>query len=102
MKNKLKLVVELIKDMHSDWCRKLELWNETLATENEVMKLSNWAFLDAFKQVGTELSEITGIPYLEYLNKAKEMLLQGISKQDVMYHFDCIWYDLMFGKGGVE
>ncbi len=103
--SKLNLVVEFIKDTHLTFCKKLESWVEILTVENEVMKLSNSTFLDAFKQVATELSEITGIPYLEYLNEAKKMLLQGGSIQDVMYHFDCIWFDLKFGKsqkGGAE
>ena len=100
--SKLKLVVGLIKDMHSAYCQKLNAWSEILGVENEVRKLSNSNFLFAFKPVAHEISEITGIPYLTYLNKAKEMLLQGVKIQDTMYYFDSIRYELKFGKGGAE
>ena len=103
--NAFKHIVELTKDMYFTYCQKLNSWVEIVSVENEVRKLSNGIFVDAFKRGATELSEITGGTYLQYLNEAKEMLLQGISKQDVMYHFDCILFDLKFGKsakGGVE
>lgn len=105
MMSKLNLVGELAKDMYHTCCKKLQSWTEILAVENEVMKLSNKTFLDAFKQVAHEISEITGIPYMTYLNKAKEMICQGVGMQDTMYYFDSVWYDLKFGKsqkGGAE
>lgn len=101
----LKKVFEITKDMHNSFLKKLELWCEIASIENDVRKLSNSTFLDAFKQVAHEISEITGIPYLTYLNKAKEMLCQGVGMQDTMYYFDSVWCDLKFGKwqkGGAD
>jgi hypothetical protein len=94
----LKKAFELIKDIHNSYLQKIDSWCEIVSIENEVRALSNSTFLDAFKQVAHEISEMTGIPYLTYLNESKEMLLQGVSIQDTMYYFDSIWCVLMFGK----
>ena len=94
----LKEVCEFVKYMHNSYLQKIDSWCEIANIENDVRKLSSRTFLDAFKPVAHEISEITGIPYLDYLNKAKEMLLQGVGIQDTMYYFDCIWCDLMFKK----
>lgn len=93
----LKSLLELIKEMYHSYCQKLDSWCEILDAENEIRKLSNSVFVDSFRFVAKDLSEITEIPYLTYLNEAKKMLMQGIKKQDVMYHYDCIWCELKFG-----
>lgn len=94
----LKEFIVFIKDIKKSFDQKIDLWSEIINIEYEVRKLSNHFFLDAFKQVAYELSEITGIPYLTYLKEAKKMLMQGVGMQDTMYHFDSIWFDLKFGK----
>ena len=96
--NMLKKLFELTKDMHNFYLQKIDSWCEIVNIENDIRKLSNSTFLDALKQDAYELSEITGIPYVSYLNKAKDMLLQGVGMQDVMYHFDSILCDLKFGR----
>lgn len=94
----LKELCEFAKNMHNSFFQQIYSWSEVVSIENDVRKLSNSTFIDAFKPVAHEISEITGIPYLTYLNKAKEMLLQGVGMQDTMYYFDSIWCDLKFKK----
>lgn len=97
--NKLKIAFELIKEIPKLYLQKIDSWCEIVNIENDIRKLSNSTFLDALKQDAYELSEITGIPYVSYLNKAKDMLLQGVGMQDVMYHFDSLWFELKFRRG---
>lgn len=86
----------MLKDMHNSYFAKFEEWSEICRIENEVVKLSNSTFLHSFKDVAYELTEFTGIPYAEYLNLAKQMLLEGKSKLDTMNYFDNLLFELLF------
>jgi hypothetical protein len=96
--NKLKIAFELIKEIPKLYLQKIDSWCEIVNIENDIRNLSNSFFLDALRQDAHELSEITCIPYISFLNKAKDMLLQGVEMREVIYHFDSLWFELKFRR----
>lgn len=72
----------------------LKVATENLEAENSLAAVSNYDFVLVLRPVASELSEWTGKRYIDYLDQANEMLLEGKDQADVLWHFDSMLRDL--------
>lgn len=86
-------IVKMIRCCIDDFRIKLETMPETLEAENELNALVDCDFFFVLKPVLKDLSTYTGKPYMDYLEEAKEMILEGKEVADVFYHYDMLLYD---------
>ena len=59
----------------------------TLAEENNLASYSDFDFVLKLRPFAMELSELTGKQYCFYLNHAKDLLLAGNEKEEVLEYF---------------
>lgn len=105
-KKKLDTAFEKIGDAVRAAAKQLDIFaGEALKTATEIMEhenalaaAGNYDIVWALRPVARELSELTGDRYIDYLDQAREMLLQGKDRADVLYHFDMMLYDMKQGK----
>lgn len=90
----LSTIEENAKAAYIDFCHAVEDFANVAEAENRLAAVSSGAFLRVFTKDAKELSELTGNRYIDYLEQAREMLLEGQSESDVLFHFDCILFDL--------
>lgn len=67
---------------------------EIMRHENALAVVGNYDVVFALRPVAKELSQLTGNTYVNYLDKAKEMLLEGNDIREVLYHFDIMLHEL--------
>ena len=84
--------VKMIRGCIDDFRIKLETMPETLEAENELNALVDCDFFFVLKPVLKDLSAHTGKPYMDYLEDAKQMILNGTKLSDVLYHYDMLLY----------
>ena len=76
----------------------LKTMTEVLEAENALAAVSNYDLVHALRPVARDLSELTGKRYVDILDQAKGMLLEGKDIPDVLHHFDWMLYDLKHGR----
>ena len=72
--------------------------NKILEAENALAQLSNYDFVFVFRPVAKELSLITAIPYIEFLNGAAKKFRQGEDVATVLWHYDRLLYEKKNGS----
>lgn len=76
----------------------LKTLHEITEAENDLAAVSSYDLVHALRPVAQELYEWTGVRYVDRLDQAKKMILEGKEIPDVLYHFDMMLYDLKEGK----
>lgn len=72
----------------------LKTMTEIAEAENALAAVSSYDLVHALRPVAKELSEWTGKRYVEYLDQAQKMILEGKDQADVLWHFDSMLRDL--------
>lgn len=94
LKAYISTVIEDMKAAQFDFQKALEVLSENAEAENRLGAVAGWSFVRVFSHDAQRLSELTGNRYTDYLEQAREMLLEGKSKSDVLFHFDCMIFKL--------
>lgn len=68
----------------------LNVLERVMEKENDLAKIANYAFVDAFRTTAKVLSEVTSRTYVSYLDEAMDMLLEGNDPAEVLCYFDLI------------
>lgn len=76
----------------------LKTMTEIMEAENALAAAGNYDIMWALRPVAQELSELTGKRYIDILDQANGMLLEGKDIPDVLCHFDMMLYDLKHGR----
>ena len=76
----------------------LKTMTEVLEAENALAAVANDYLVRALRPVASELSELTGNLYVDILDQAKEMFLEGKNTPDVLWHFNMMLYNLKHGR----
>ena len=84
----MKHIVDLITGKLDDCRIRMETAVEAIKAEDELACLAGADFVCAIKPVLRELSAMTGKAYTDYLEDAKNMLLERSCVCDVLYHYD--------------
>lgn len=71
---------------------------EIAEAENALAAVSNYDVVFVLRPVAKELSELTVHRYVDILDQAKRMILEGKDIPDVLCHFDMMLYDLKHGR----
>ena len=71
---------------------------EIAEAENALAAVSNYDVVFVLRPVTKELSELTVYRYVDYLDQAREMILEGKDIPYVLFFFDMILYDLKHGR----
>lgn len=71
---------------------------EIAEAENALAAVSNHDLVFVLRPVAKELSELTVYRYVDILDQAREMILEGKDIPDVLCHFDMMLYDLKYGR----
>ena len=91
-------IVKMIRGCIDDFVIKLEAVTERLEAENELASLTSFDIVWALKPTLQDLSSCTGKCYMDYLEEAKQMVLNGTELSDVFYHFDMLLYHAEEGE----
>ncbi len=83
----------LIVKMSVIVAEEIERVNKILEAENALAQLSNYDFVSVFRPVAKELSQITAITYIEFLNDAAKKFRQGEDVATVLWHYDRLLYE---------
>lgn len=67
---------------------------EIMEHENALAVAGNYDVVFALRPVAKELSQLTGNTYVNYLDRAKEMLLEGKDIPEVLCYFDVMLHEL--------
>jgi glycerate-2-kinase len=89
-----KAACEAIKIVDRMLTESLKTMSEVAEAENALAAVSSYDLVHALRPVAQELSEWTGKRYVDYLDQAREMILDGKDQADVLWHFDSILRDL--------
>jgi hypothetical protein len=89
-----KAVCEAIKSVDRMLMESLKTMSEVAEAENALAAVSSYDLVHALRPVAQELSEWTGKRYVDYLDQARNMILEGKDQDDVLWHFDSILRDL--------
>lgn len=76
----------------------LKTITEIAEAENALAAVSDYDVVFALHPVAKELSELTGKRYIDILDQARGMILEGNEIPDVLRHFDIMLDDLKNGK----
>ena len=76
----------------------LKTATEIMEHENALAAVSNYDLVLVLRPVAQELSELTVHRYVDILDQAREMILEGKDIPDVLCHFDMMLYDLKHGR----
>lgn len=71
---------------------------EIAEAENALAAVSNYDLVFVLRPVAKELSELTGKRYIDILDQARGMILEGREIPDVLWHFDIMLNDLKHGR----
>lgn len=78
--------------MKASYNYQLKVLTDVMEKENEMAKLSNWSFVDAFRVTARTLAETLPEPntesYIRFANEAIEMLARGNDPAEVLWYFD--------------
>ena len=77
---------------------RLKTMTEIAEAENALAAVSNYDLVFVLRPVAKELSELTVHRYVDILDQAREMILEGKDIPDVLWHFDLMLYDLKHGR----
>ena len=105
-KKKLDTAFEKIGDVARAAAKQLDIFageylktmTEIAEAENALAAFSNYDLVHALRPVAQELSELTVHRYVDILDQAKGMILEGKDIPDVLHHFDMMLYDLKYGR----
>ena len=105
-KMKLDTAFKKVGDVVRAAAKQLDIFaGEYLKTATEIMEhesalatAGNYDIVWVLRPVAQELSELTGNRYIDYLDQAREMLIQGKDMAYVLYHFDMMLYDMKQGR----
>ena len=89
-----KAVCESLKSFDRMLTESLKTMSEIAEAENALAAVSSYDLVHAMRPVAQELSEWTGKRYVDYLDQAKKMILEGKDQADVLWHFDSMLRDL--------
>ena len=87
-------VAQDIKAAKFDFLTAVEVIVKNADAENRLGAVAGWPFVRVFSYDAKRLSELTGKPYIHYLEQAREMLLEGQNESDVLFHFDCMIFKM--------
>lgn len=88
----------LASDISIDFSRKVEALAKCSEAEADLSKVSSGAFLRVFTQDAKKLSELTGKPYTDYLEQARDLITSGREEADVLFYFDSVLFKLEEGN----
>lgn len=94
LKASISTTIKFLKAAHFDFQNGLEAMAKNAEAENRLGAFAGWSFVRVFSYDAKRLSELTGKRYIDYLEQAREMLLEGQSKSDVLFHFDCMIFKM--------
>ena len=89
-----KVAFEYIGHLDRMLTEPLKTMTEIAEAENALAAASSYDLVHALRPVVQELSEWTGKRCVDYLDQAKEMILEGKDQADVLWHFDSMFRDL--------
>lgn len=98
IRHKLKELISSVPEdlivMLDDFRELTKSYEDTLKAENRLAEVSNWRFVRCFSRTAKALAESTRYTYLDYLEQARELFLEGKDEQEVLWHFDRILYGI--------
>lgn len=101
-KKRLAKAVQRISDSFSAATKAIDValktMTEIVEAENALAAVSNCDLVHALRPVAQELSELTEKRYIDILDQAKGLILEGKDIPDVLWHFDRMLYDLKYGR----
>jgi hypothetical protein len=89
-----KIACEYIKHLDRMLAESLKTMSEIAEAENALSAVAGYDLVHALRPVAQELSEWTGKRYVDYLDQARKMILEGKDQADVLWHFDSMLRDL--------
>lgn len=93
-----KAILEVGKSLDGFVNGALKTMSEVAEAENALAAVSNYDLVHALRPVAQDLSELTVYRYVDILDQAKGMILEGKDIPDVLWHFDMMLYDLKHGR----